>query len=285
MIAFINDRFIDEQEASIGIGDLAIQRGFGIFDYFRTSNYVPLFLDDYLDRFYRSASELRLQPLYSREDLKKIIFELISKNRIETSGFKLILTGGYSEDGFALGSPNFIITQHPAEVSNEAHFQRGLNVMLHEYQRDVPAAKSINYLMAIYLRNELLAKNADEVLYFNKGQVLEFPRANVFIVTKDKIVVTPPENVLHGITRKKVLEIAGREYKAEERAVTVDELKNAAEVFLTSTTKRLLPVLKIDDHIIGNGRPGEVTRNLYKSFLQLEDQYIIENQILASEVI
>lgn len=279
MMAFINDHFIDEKEATIGIGDLSIQRGFGIFDFFRTSNHVPLFLDDYLERFYRSATQLRLQPLHAREELKKIIFELIDKNPISTSGVKMILTGGYSADGFEPATPNFIITQHLVEIASEVHFEKGLKIMLHEYLRDVPTAKSINYLMAIYLREKVVEKNADDVLYYKDDMVLEFPRSNVFIVTKNQTVVTPLENVLHGITRKKVLEIAGKKYRAQERAVTVAELKNVAEVFLTSTTKRILPVLEIDGSIVGDGKPGEITREVYRSFLNLEEKYISYNVI------
>src|SRR4051794_31085807 len=100
MIAFLNDHFLDEDQASVGIADLSIQRGFGIFDFLRTASYVPLFIDDYIDRCFNSARQLRLELPYTREDLKAIIFQLIDKNRIATSGIKIILTGGYSPDGF-----------------------------------------------------------------------------------------------------------------------------------------------------------------------------------------
>jgi branched-subunit amino acid aminotransferase/4-amino-4-deoxychorismate lyase len=99
--------------------------------------------------------------------------------------------------------------------------------------------------------------------------VLEFPRANVFAVTKSGTVITPGENVLKGITRMMVLQLAEKKYKVEKRQVTVNELYNAAEVFLTSTTKRILPVLKINGQII-SGKPGAITVDLYNSFLQLE---------------
>lgn len=273
MFVFINGNFIDEKEAFIGVSDLSIQRGFGIFDYFRTHHHVPLFLDDYLSMFYNSASQLHLEPSYTTQELKEIIFRLIEKNNVENSGFKMILTGGYSPDGFEPAKPNFILTQQAVNVSSKDKFEKGLKVILHEYLRDIPTVKSTNYLMAIYLRDKLVTHQADEVLYYKDNGVLEFPRANVFVVTKDETVVTPAENVLHGITRKKVLEIAGKNYKTEERSVTVEELKDASEVFLTSTTKRLLPVLKIDDVIIGHGKPGKITRSLYQSFLQMENEY------------
>lgn len=273
MTVFINGQFIEEKEASIGIADLSVQRGYGIFDFFRTKKNVPLFLDDYLDRFFSSANLLHLQPAYDKEAIRNIVDEMIRENRIETSGFKLILTGGYSTDGFELGNPNLIITQQPLEVSSEEKFEKGIKIILHEYLRDVSSAKSINYLMAVYLRDKILSQKADDVLYYKDDFTLEFPRANVFIVTKDQTVVTPAENVLHGITRKKVLELAGKKYKAETRSITTNELKNAAEVFLTSTTKRLLPVLQVDGKPIGDGKPGEITRDLYKSFIQLENEY------------
>jgi branched-chain amino acid aminotransferase len=273
MIVFINDRLVDEKEAFIGINDLSVQRGFGIFDFFRTCNHVPLFLDDYLDRFYNSATQLRLEPPHSRADLRKIIFEMIDRNKIATSGFKLILTGGYSVDGFEPGKPNLIITQQPIEISPEEKFEKGIKIILHEYLRDLASVKSINYMMAIYLRDKLVSKQADDVLYYKDDEVFEFPRSNVFVVTKHGAVVTPAENVLHGITRKKVLEIAGKKFMAEARMVTTEDLKDAAEVFLTSTTKRLLPVLQIDDVIVGDGKPGAITRALYNSFRKLEDEY------------
>jgi branched-chain amino acid aminotransferase len=273
MIVFINGQFVEEKDASIGVSDLSIQRGFGIFDFFRTSRNIPLFLEDYLDRFFRSATLLHLQRSYTREAIKKFIYEMIEKNRIETSGFKMILTGGYSPDGFQPGRPNFIITQQPVEISSEDKFEKGIKIILHEYLRDVPLVKSINYLMAVYLQHNIASLKADDVLYHKDGFVLEFPRSNVFIVTKDRTVVTPAENVLPGITRKKVLELAGKNYKTEVREITLDEFNSAAEVFLTSTTKRLLPVIQVEDKLIGDGKPGEITRALYQAFVDLENEY------------
>jgi branched-chain amino acid aminotransferase len=274
MITFINDEFVKEQDAKLQVGDLAIQRGYGVFDYFRTRNYVPLFLDDYLGRFFNSAQGLRLEILYSREEIKKIIFELIEKNAIPDAGFRIILTGGYSPDSFHPATSNFIILQQLVTLPDQQKLQKGLKIILQEYMRDLPSIKSINYLMGIYLQDKIQQVNADDVLYHKNGSVLEFPRSNVFIITKEQAVVTPSENVLHGVTRKKVIELACKHYKVEERPILVTELKQAEEVFLTSTTKRILPVLQVDDIIIGDGKPGAVTTDLYNEFLAMEETYI-----------
>ncbi|WP_018616188.1 aminotransferase class IV [Segetibacter koreensis] len=274
MIAFVNNQFIEESKATLGISDLSIQRGYGVFDFFRTSNFTPLFLDDYLDRFFTSAATLRLQPMHSKKELKKIIGEMIRQNNIADASFRLILTGGYSDDSYQPASPNFIIIQQAVQLPGNEKFIKGIKIILHEYMRDLPTAKSINYLMGVYLQEKVKQKEADDVLYHKDGCVLEFPRSNVFVVTKDGKVVTPAENVLKGITRKKVLELARQKYTVEERAVTIDELKNAAEVFLTSTTKRIIPVLSIDNTEIGDGKPGEITAFLLEAFLKMEANLI-----------
>ncbi|MDB5248953.1 MAG: hypothetical protein JWQ40_3347 [Segetibacter sp.] len=270
MVAFVNNTFIDEEKAVLGIGDLSIQRGYGIFDFFRTSNYIPLFLDDYLDRFYKSAKILRLQPLHNREELRSIISDMIRLNNQPAAGFKMILTGGYSADGFEPATPNFIIGQHPVQLPSPEKFNKGVRILLHDYMRDIPHAKSINYLVGIYLTEKLQQQMADEVLYYHNNYILEFPRSNVFIITKDRTIVTPAKNVLPGITRMKVLELASGNHKVEERDVTVGELKNASEIFITSTTKRILPVVHVDGKTIGDGKPGEITTSLYYSFLEME---------------
>jgi branched-chain amino acid aminotransferase len=270
MIAFVNNQFVEESKATLGISDLSIQRGYGVFDFFRISNFIPLFLDNYLDRFFTSAATLRLQPNHSKEELKQIIGEMIRQNKIADASFRLVLTGGYSDDSYQPASPNFIIIQQAVQLPGTEKFIKGIKIILHEYMRDLPTAKSINYLMGVYLQERVKQKEADDVLYHKDGCVLEFPRSNVFVVTKDGKVVTPAENVLKGITRMKVLELARQKYTVEERAVTIDELKNAAEVFLTSTTKRIIPVLSIDNATIGDGKPGETTAFLLQAFLKME---------------
>ncbi len=276
MIAYVNNRFIEEDLAMIGINDLSIQRGYGLFDYFRTNDHFPLFIDDYLDRFFNSALLLRLEPPHSKAALKTIINEMIRRNNIAASGFRLLLTGGYSPDNFEPATPNFMILQQPIHLPSAEKFHKGYSLILHEYMRDVPAAKSVNYLMSIYLLDEIRRHKADDVLYYKNNCILELPRSNIFIVTKDKTVVTPLHNVLMGITRKKVLEITGNLYKTEERDVSVEELTDAAEVFITSTTKRILPVTKIDHKIVGDGTPGELTTALLRLYIEMEEAVLKE---------
>ena len=260
MVAYLNNQFIEENKAVIGVNDIAIQRGYGMFDYFRTSDYHPLFIDDYLDRFFNSASLLRLKSPHSKEKIKTIIDEMIRRNNVADAGFRLILTGGYSTDNFEIGEPNFIILQQPVSLPSAAQFQKGYSIVLHEFQRD--------------LLDEIREKKANDVLYHKDNCILELPRANIFIINKDGGVVTPLLNVLPGITRKRVLEIADKVYKVEERNITINELKKATEVFITSTTKRILPVLKIDNKPVGDGKPGLITTALLDLYVEMENSIL-----------
>ena len=274
MIVFVNNEFIEEGKATLQVSDLSIQRGYAAFDFFRTKNHIPLFLDDYLDRFFNSISLLHLQPTYNREQLKGIIRELMEKNQLVESGIRMTLTGGYSPDSYEPVQPNLIITEQRIQLITTEKFITGLKVITHEYLRDLPEAKSINYLMGVWLQQKVKEQKASDVLYHQKGIVSEFPRANVFIVTQDKKIVTPVENILKGITRMKVLKIAAKRFTVETRELHVDEIKNAAEVFMTSTTKRLLPITQVDEIIIGNGKAGSITTSLNDDFIKLEDEYI-----------
>lgn len=267
---FVNDGLYPQAQAVLGTGDLALQRGYAAFDYFRTRNHRPLFLDDYLDRFFRSAQALSIILPLNRAQIIQAIGELMEKNAMAESGLRMIATGGYAPDSYTPGTGNFIIQQQALKMPTGAQFQDGLKIATHDYVRDLPQVKSINYLMGIWLRQQMKAKGLDDVLYCRNGIVSEFPRANVFIVTREGELATPDRNVLMGITRMKLLQLAPAYLPVREREVTVRELETATEVFMTSTTKRVLPVVEVNGRSIGNGKAGPMATSLNQAFLTLE---------------
>ncbi len=273
MAVFINDHFVKNEDALLHISDLSMQRGYAVFDFFRTVNGMPLFMDDHLERFFASAAAMHLAVNKSREELSVVIHELIKRASLAEAGIRIMLTGGYSADSYQPAEPNLIITCSPVKTATQKDFEKGLSVITHEHQRELPHIKSINYLMAVWLQPLLREKQADDVLYFKNNIITEFPRSNVFIVTAGHKLVTPSHNILSGITRKKILLLAPEIIPVEERDISVDELMNAAEVFLTSTTKRILPVVKIDGKTIMDGKPGKLTGQLYHKFLELEKSW------------
>ena len=147
--------------------------------------------------------------------------------------------------------------------------------MTHEYQRESPATKSINYQQGIQLVPVLKAKGLDDVLYHWGGVVTEFPRSNIFMVDSDDRLITPTNNILSGITRRTVLHLAKGHYSTELRDISIKELMDAKEVFLTSTTKRIMPVAEIDGCKIGTGSPGMVSQHLLQHLHNLSADYSI----------
>ncbi len=116
-------------------------------------------------------------------------------------------------------------------------------------------------MTAVMLASQMKSKKAVDVLYHEGSLVSEFSRSNIFIVDNGKIK-TPGSGILHGITRGLVLNLASQEWNVEEGTLSLDDVLCAEEVFMTSTIKRILPVVRIDDHIIGQGVPGKMTKHL-----------------------
>ena len=270
MWTFINDQWVDAANASLHVSDLAVQRGYGVFDFFRTVEQRPLFIDDHLARLQNSAQTLRLTIPYTADALKQIITELINRNQLATSGIRLTVTGGNAADTYTPVTPNIIITQHPLTMADVFDAQKGMALITEEYVRELPEVKSINYLMGVYLQQKVKDAGADDVLYVKNGLISELPRSNVFVVTANNELVTPDANVLYGITRKQILTIAKETMTVQEQPVTMYEILRAKEVFVTSTTKRLLQVFSVNGTIIGERKTGQVTTGLYHRLLQLE---------------
>jgi branched-subunit amino acid aminotransferase/4-amino-4-deoxychorismate lyase len=265
---FLNGEIVKAKDAFLHITDLALLRGFGIFDFCRTQNGTPLLVDKYLTRFFNSAKYLDLEIPYSIADIKETIFSLLKKNGLIESGIRMVMTGGYTANGYTPGDPNFFILIEKINFPDQALYDNGIKLILLQHQRELSHIKSINYLTPISIRNRINKEYAYDVLYYSEDKVLEVSRSNIFIVRNNKII-TPLKNILPGITRSTVITLAKELFVVEERELLVQELLTAEEVFMTGTTKKVLPVRQIDDHIIGEGKPGPVTNKLkalYKEF-------------------
>jgi branched-chain amino acid aminotransferase len=255
----INGQLVPAADATIGISDLALQRGYGIFDFFKIINNRPVFLDDHLDRFNRSVEAMHLTVKYGREELKQFIFALIERNDPGDSGIKMLLTGGYSHDGFTMMGSNLILIQSPLVVPSRIK-SSGIRIITHQHLRQMPTIKTIDYLMAVWLQPTLKKQSADDVLYHYNGIISECPRANIFIVTRQDKILTPATNILKGVTRKQLLSFSN--FNITEADITLEELYDAKEVFITSSTKNVLPVREVDHVLINDGRVGEITTAL-----------------------
>lgn len=239
----INGEIVHKEKAHVHISDLSLHRGYGIFDYFCVKNGKPIFIEDYLDRFEASAKEMLLEIPIGRAALRNSILELLEKNEVKRCGVKLILTGGYSPDGYTPADEAnlYILVLPPIQFSKEI-LENGMQLMLHEYVRYIPSVKMTNYVEVLRNRRRLKEGGKHDLLFHIDGLVSESSRSNFFLLTPDNKLVTSSDDILYGITRKHLLELAKAHYEVEIRPVSVEEIKDAKEAFICSSANRL-PVL------------------------------------------
>lgn len=265
MYISINNELLPETNANISVSDLSVQRGFGIFDFLKTINNHPVFLSDYLNRFFNSVKQMNMQAGFDRKQLSDAVFALIEKNNIPNSGIKIILTGGYADDGYTIVKPNLIIIQTPLNIIENP--TKPIKLVSYNHQRQLPQVKTIDYLQAIRLQGFVKENNADDLLYHNNGLVRECPRANIFMVTNDEIITTKTE-ILKGITRSKILTMEIEGYKILEQDFELEDIYAAKEVFITSSTKNIWPVSTIDGKQIGDGE-NKIAKKINDKLLNL----------------
>ena len=273
LIAWMNGVYLPLDEMKIGYNDLGLLRGYAVFDFLRTNNRVPVFLEDYLQRFQESAAALRLHMPLSEPAMRNVIRKLVELQPEASMGLRLLLTGGYSDDAYTVQEPNLMISPVPIKPVPKI-LPDAVKIITHPYERQLPQVKSIHYTMGILLQQEVKAAGAFDVLYHSEQGVSEFPRSNVFIVTKQGELQTPAHAVLKGITRKRVIQAAANLLPVQEKNISLQELYDAEEIFITSTTKKIIPVTQVDDKLIGAGMHGPITSQLFERLSAAEENYV-----------
>lgn len=267
---FADGKIIPTETASIHPTDLGLIRGYGIFDFFRTVNYQPLFLEHYLDRFIASAEKTYLPLAYSREELRQIIADVIEKNDLQQGGIRMVLSGGVSENHFSPATGKLFLFAESLMFPSEEKYQNGIKLLTLEHVRAIADIKTTNYTLPVWHSVNWKKLGAEDVLYHWNGLVSESSRSNFFMV-KDGVIHTPDQHILHGITRKHLIQVAG---EVVIRPISLEEVWEADEAFISSTTKVLLPVTQLDDRKIGNGKSGKITLDLLEKFRVLEKETI-----------
>jgi D-alanine transaminase/branched-chain amino acid aminotransferase len=264
---YLNGDILPSEKAQIHVSDLGLVRGYGIFDFFRAIDGQPIFIEDHLDRFENSARLMGLPIPESRERLREIILEIIRLNPHHLLGVKMIMTGGYSEDGYTPAEKsNLIVIGKPFEFKPA---DVGMKLMSMEYRREIPEIKTLNYIVPIRAIQQMKAQGADDLLYYRDGKISESSRSNIFIIKNERII-TPVDGALFGVTRKHILNFAQKYFSVEERDVTVQEFWEADEVFTTGSTKRIVAITKTDNQVFSDGKVGRITKKLQELFLEEE---------------
>jgi branched-chain amino acid aminotransferase len=280
---YISGKFFPQEEAKISVFDHGLLYGDGVFEGLRSYRGKVFRLDQHIRRLYESAKAIWLQIPMSPDEMCDAVNESVSVNKIEDGYIRLVVTRGAGTLGLdpnRCSNPQVIIIADTIALYPRELYEKGLDIVTVSVQRNHPAAlspriKSLNYLNNILAKIEGVQAGCMEALMLNhKGEVAECTGDNVFLV-RGGVLQTPPleAGILEGVTRDAVIEaarVAGIDVR--EMPLTKHDVYIADECFLTGTAAEVVPVVRVDNRVIGSGKPGPMTRDLEKRFKKLTQE-------------
>jgi branched-chain amino acid aminotransferase len=258
--------------------DHGLLYGDGCFEGIRVYNGRVFKLARHLDRLYESAAKIRLTPAYEREEIARAIRETLAANHLKDAYIRLIFTRGVGTLGlhpFRCPRSGTIIIADKIQLYPEDLYRNGMHVIVAKRPRIPiacldPAIKSLNYLNNVLAKVEAIDAGVLEAIMLNvDGQVAECTGDNIFMVAGGAISTPWTEaGILHGITREFVIQELAPQIgcRVQERAIRLEELLGADEVFLTGTAAEIIGVNRIGDRVVGAGTVGPVTKRLIEAF-------------------
>src|SRR5262245_62479274 len=276
----INGKYFDKENAKISGYDHGFLYGDGVFEGMRSYGGKVFRLKQHLDRLWSSAKAIWLTIPISQEEMARQVNDTLAKNNIKDGYIRLVVTRGAGALGLdpnRCSDPQVIVIADHIQLYPREMYERGLEIVTASTIRNHSAAlspriKSLNYLNNIMAKIEGLQAGCVEALMLNaKGEVAECTGDNIFVVRKG-VLITPPidAGILEGITRDAVIEIA-KEMKipVHEAPFVRHDIFIADECFLTGSAAEVIPVVKLDSRVIGDGKPGAITKRITERFVQL----------------
>lgn len=280
-IVCINGSFTAPEEAMVSVFDRGFLYGDSVYEVTLTYDHTPFLWDKHLERLRKSAEGIGLPLPWTDRELTELVYKGIQRVDGPRQYIRLIVTRGGGEIGLepnlSDGQNLFIIfrelPEHPAK-----YYEKGVSLITAEIMRNPkravdPNVKSGNYLNNVLAISQAKEKGAyDAIMLNSKGFVTESTSANIWIVENERFLTPPLEaGLLVGITRASVIEI-GKSHGLQviEENLTPERVRSAQEVFITSSTREIMPVTSVDGQVIGNGLPGHHTvklHGLYKEFV------------------
>jgi branched-chain amino acid aminotransferase len=276
---WLDGKLVDEADAKISVFDHGLLYGDGVFEGIRIYGGKIFELDAHINRLYQSAKGIRLQIPLTRGKLIDAVKKTVEANGVIDGYIRLVVTRGVGNLGlnpFTCENSSLFIIADNIQLYPEELYETGMKVISATTVRNHPLAippqvKSMNYLNNILAKIEALDNNVPEAIMYNhEGYVAEATGDNVFIVRNGTVYSPPVEaGALEGITRSVVIRLAEKEnIEVVEKNLTRFDLYICDEFFLTGTAAEVIGVVEIDGRVIGDGRPGPVTKLLRKKFFE-----------------
>ncbi|PKP59372.1 MAG: branched-chain-amino-acid transaminase [Candidatus Altiarchaeales archaeon HGW-Altiarchaeales-1] len=279
MKIYIDGKFYDKEDAKISVFDHGFLYGDGVFEGIRAYNGKIFGMDEHIDRIFASAQYIKLQIPMTKEEIKEALYKTLEANALKDAYVRLVVSRGVGDLGLdprKCPKPTVIIIATYWGAMYGDLYSKGIKVITASTRRIPPQcldvkAKTLNYLNNILAKIETFDVRADEALMLDvDGFVSEGTGDNIFVVKGGKIL-TPSagSSMLLGITRKAVMDIAKNlNIEVEERKLTLLEVYNADETFMTGTAAEIIPIREVDGRKI-KSCPGEITMKIIEEFKKI----------------
>ena len=273
-IAYVNGSYLPEGEAKVSIFDRGFLFADGVYEVTPIVNGKLVDYDAHMERLDRSLNELRMAWPCSKDELRAMHVELITRNNLSEGIIYMQVTRGVADRQFNFpkdAESSLVAFPQVMSLIDNPNARTGVKVVttpdIRWLRRDI---KSVMLLAPVLGKQEAYEKGASEGWMVEDGFVTEGTSSNAYIV-KDNTVITRPlsNRILAGCTRRALFRLAAEHgVKIEERLFTPDEAYAADEAFLTSASQFVMPIVEIDGKRVGGGQPGPVTRKLRELFLE-----------------
>lgn len=281
-IAYVNGRYLPHRDAAVHIEDRGYQFADGVYEVCEIAQGFIMDMTRHLNRLDRSLAELQIAWPMSRKALEVVIGEVVRRNGVYHGLVYLQVTRGVAPRDHAFPKPetrsSIVVTAKKADPATGAkRAQAGISIItVPESRWERVDIKTVGLLPNVLARQKAKSQGAHDAWFVDPdGVVKEGASANVWLVTRDNVLVTrqAETGILRGITRTTLFDVAKKlGYAIEERDFSVDEAKAAREVFMTSATTIVMPVVSIDGHTVANGHPGSTAQALREAFFDVAEK-------------
>jgi branched-chain amino acid aminotransferase len=267
----VNGQVLPAADARISVLDLGFLRGIGAFETFRTYHGHPHALGGHLRRLWESASSFDVAPCFTEADVRRCVAEILHRSGHADLRVNVVVSPGDHDEGVfgTTGRPTWVLICRDVHAPPETWYDQGVAAITFEASRHLPTLKTTSYLSGKKGLALAKAAGAHEALYVSpEGYVTEGVTSNVLVV-QGRRLMTPVADCLPGITKAGVRPIAEAQGLAwYECRLTRDDLYTADEVWITSAVREVLPIVRVDDRMIGDGTVGRWARSVRQAYRQ-----------------
>jgi branched-chain amino acid aminotransferase len=272
---FLNDKLVDIDKACISVTDSGFLYGAGLFETMRSYNGIVFALTDHLDRLFSSAGALSISNPYSRQYITDAVYKLLQASKLTDARLRLTLTNGPLAESEEQRKATLLITATKLQPYPSEYYKNGVTVVLCPFRQNtaepICGHKTTSYFSRMIGLKDAHQKKAAEALWFTvDNRLAEGCISNVFLV-KDSLLYTPliSTPVLPGVARQTICQIALKNsIELVEKDLYINDLLGADEVFLTNVIMQILPITKIEKHIVGDGKVGPMVKKLQDYFAE-----------------